>query len=72
MTTKTTIDSDAGTFTLSEAGGWIGTYPISDHAKWVGFYREQQQRYPAYAHTYQPTVDALASLAPQIQSISKK
>lgn len=66
---KATVDPEALTFTLS-AGGWIGTYPISDYGKWVRFYRGQQERYPAYAETYQPAVDALAGIAAQIDAIS--
>lgn len=68
MKMNATIDSEARTFTLA-GSTWVGTYPISEYEKWVTFYREQQERYPAHAKSYQPTVDALAGIASQIQAL---
>lgn len=65
---KATVDHEARTFTLS-AGDWTGTYPISEYEHWVNFYQGQQERYAPYAKTYQPAVDALASIAGQIHSM---
>jgi len=65
---KATVDPEARTFTLS-AGDWTGTYPISEYEHWVNFYQGQQERYPAHAWSYQPAVDALASIAVQIRAL---
>lgn len=68
---KATVDPETRTFTLSASNGrgWIGRYPISDYEKWVRFYAEQQERYAPHAQSYQPAVDALASIADQIRAL---
>lgn len=70
---KATVDPESRTFTLSGGSGqrydWIGRYPIADYDKWVSFYLEQQERYAPYAKSYQPAVDALASIADQIRAL---
>ncbi|QAZ45977.1 hypothetical protein C1M53_26705 [Mesorhizobium sp. Pch-S] len=67
---KATVDPETRTFTLLADGKgsrWIGQYPIADYEKWVRFYAEQQERYAPHAQSYQPAVDALASIADQIR-----
>lgn len=69
---KATVDPETRTFTLSGGGGgegWIGRYPIAQYEQWVRFYLEQQERYAPYAASYQPAVDALASIADQIRAL---
>ncbi len=69
---KATVDLETRTFTLSGSGqrdAWIGRYPIEDYEKWVRFYAEQQERYAPHAQSYQPAVDALASIADQIRGL---
>lgn len=66
MKATITIDSTTGTFTHSRRD-WSGTFPLSDLPKWLAFYRDQQQRYPAYAHTYEPDAVALAEALRQLK-----
>lgn len=65
MKATITIDSDAGTFTMTK-GVWSGTFPVSDIPKWLAFYRRQQERFPAYAAVYASDVRVLASLAARV------
>ncbi|AEH88735.1 hypothetical protein FJ976_03795 [Mesorhizobium sp. B1-1-9] len=62
MKTAATYDSEAGTFTI-EKDKWRGTFSIADLPKWLHFYRQQQERYPAHAHSYGSDVEALEGLA---------
>lgn len=69
---KATVDPETRTFTLLADGKgsrWIGRYPIADYEKWVKFYLEQQERYAPYAKSYQPAVDAVASIADEILAL---
>lgn len=68
---KATVDPETHTFTLSasDGRGWIGRYPIAHYERWVRWYAEQQERYAPYAISYQPSVDALASIADQIRAL---
>lgn len=71
---KATVDPETRMFTLSGSGqrdGWIGRYPIADYEQWVMWYAEQQDRYAPYAKSYQPAVDALASIADQIRALCR-
>lgn len=62
MTTTATYDSAAGTFTVVN-GVWTNTYPIADLQRWIDFYRNQQDRYPMHAASYDGDVSALEALA---------
>lgn len=67
MKTKATYDSAAGAFTLTK-GTWQGTFPVDDLPKWIAFYRDQRERYPAHAATYDDDVKALEKLAAKLMS----
>ncbi len=65
METTATYDSENGTFTV-EKDKWRGTFPISDLPNWLEFYRQQRERYPAHAASYNSDVRALEALIAEI------
>jgi hypothetical protein len=67
MRTSATYDSGTGTFTLTK-GVWSGTFPIADLPKWLAFYRDQRERFPAHATSYDDDIRALEELVQQLRS----
>lgn len=69
MKATATYDSATGKYTHKK-GKWSDIRPIADLPRFLAFYREQQQRYPAYAATYQDHVEALEGLLNSLHGTS--
>lgn len=66
MQTTATYDSGTGTFTIVK-DKWRGTFPIAELPTWLAFYRQQRQRYPAHAASYDSDIQALEALAAELE-----